>query len=102
MWHSESLNLIVSAKPDWSLISTVANLIGLRMQFKYIYFFSLRFYLFIHERHAEREAETSEEGEASFLWGAPYGTRFQDPRSCPEPKADAQTLSHPDVPNYLY
>ena len=39
----------------------------------------LRFYLFIHERHAEREAETKAEGEAGSLQGAQCRTQFQDP-----------------------
>ena len=32
--------------------------------------FFLRFYLFIHERHTEREAETQAEGEAGSMQGA--------------------------------
>ena len=38
------------------------------MAFKLISFF--KFYLFIHERHREREAETQAEGEAGFMQGA--------------------------------
>ena len=52
-----------------------------------------RFYLFIHKRH--REAETQAEGEAGSLQKPDVGL---DPRtlgSWPEPKADAQPLSHP-------
>ena len=30
-------------------------------------FFFLRFYLFVHERHSEREAETQAEGEAGII-----------------------------------
>ena len=41
-------------------------------------FFFLRFYLFIHERHTQREAETQVEGEAGSLRGAQCGTRSQD------------------------
>ena len=49
-------------------------------------------------RHTEREAETQAEGEAGSPQGAQCGTRFRIPGSCPEPKADAQPLSHPGVP----
>ena len=42
-----------------------------------------------------REAETQAvRGEAGFLWGLDPGS----PGSRPEPKADAQPLSHPGVP----
>ena len=34
------------------------------------YDFFLKDYLFIHERHTQREAETQAEGEAGSLWGA--------------------------------
>ena len=34
----------------------------------------LRFYLIIHERHREREAETKAEGEAGSMQGAQRGT----------------------------
>ena len=36
--------------------------------------FFLRFYLFIHETHRKREAETQAEGEAGSTQGAPCGT----------------------------
>ena len=55
------------------------------------------FYLLIHER-PEREAETQAEGEAGSCREPDVGL---DPRtlgSYPEPKADAQPLSHPGVP----
>ena len=42
----------------------------------------------------QREAETQAEGEAGSMYGAQCGTRSRDP----EPKADAQPLSHPGVP----
>ena len=57
-------------------------------------FYFLRLYLFIHERHrGEKEAETQAEGEAGSMQGLDPRT----PGSRPEPKADAQRLSHPDV-----
>ena len=52
-------------------------------------------------RDTEREAETQAEGEAGSIQGAQCGTRSQDLRimgSQPEPKADAQSPSHPGVP----
>ena len=48
----------------------------------------------------ETEAETQAEGEAGSLLGSRCGTQSQDPGSQPEPKADAQLLSHPGVPLY--
>ena len=45
----------------------------------------------------EREAETQAEGEAGSPQGAQCGTRSQTPGSRPEPKADAQPLSHPGI-----
>ena len=53
------------------------------------FFFFLRFYVFIYERHRERQ--TQAEGEAGSSQGPDVGPR-------PEPKADAQLLSHPGVP----
>ena len=38
------------------------------------------------------------EGEAGSLQGARTGTGSPDPGSHPEPKADAQPLSHPGDP----
>ena len=49
-----------------------------------------------------REVETWAEGEAGSLWGAQCGTRFQDPGITPEPKADAQPLSHPGGPRIVF
>ena len=37
-------------------------------------------------------------GEAGFSQGAQCGTWCPDPRSLPEPTADAQSLSHPSIP----
>ena len=58
--------------------------------------------MFIHERYTERGAETQADGEAGSLWGAQGGL---DPRileSGPEPKADAQPLSHPGIPLFAF
>ena len=53
-------------------------------------------YLFM--RDTERGAETQAEGEAGAPWGAQCETPSGDLGSHPEPKADAQPLSHPGVP----
>ena len=45
----------------------------------------------------QREAETQAEREAGSPQGVRCGTRSWDPGSCPEPRADAQPLSHPGV-----
>ena len=60
-----------------------------------------RFYLFIHERHRERQRYRQREKQA------PYREPNVElsPRtlgSCPEPKANAQPLSHPGVPIYTF
>ena len=65
------------------------------------FFHSLFFFfkiLFIYSWDTEREAETQAEGEAGFLGGARCRTRSRTPGSWPEQKADAQPLSHPDIP----
>ena len=50
-------------------------------------------------RDTEREAKTQAEGEAGSPWGARCGTQSLELGSCPEPKADAEPLSHPgDLP----
>ena len=50
-------------------------------------------------RDTDREAETQAEGEADSLEGAQCGTRSRISGSCPEPKADAELLSHPGAPS---
>ena len=42
--------------------------------FTYFLDLFLRFYLFIHERHTQREAETQAEGEPGSIQGARCGT----------------------------
>ena len=59
------------------------------------FFFFLKIYLFIHERHREREADTQAAGS---LQGARWRTQSGIPGSHPGLKADAQPLSHPGVP----
>ena len=51
------------------------------------------FYLFIHKRGRERGRDIGR-GSSRLPAGTRCGTRSLDPGSCPEPKADAQLLSH--------
>ena len=72
-----------------------------------LFFFFLRFYLFIHETHTEkerereREAETQEEaeGEAGSMQGARFGTRSQVSRIRSWAEGGAKPLSHPGCPD---
>ena len=52
------------------------------LHYKFFFFF-LRLYLLIHERHREREAETQAEGEAGSMQGAQRGTQSRDSRITP-------------------
>ena len=64
-----------------------------------VFHFFKRFYLFIHEKHTEWEAETQAEGEA----GEPdVGIDPKTPGSQPELNADAQPLSHPGAPSKVF
>ena len=56
-------------------------------------FFKDFIYLFM--RHTEQEAETQAEGEAGSLREPDVGLDPGTPGSQPQPKADAQPLSHP-------
>ena len=49
-------------------------------------------------RDTERVTETKAEGEAGSMQGAWHETQTRMPESHPEPKADAQPLSHPGIP----
>ena len=53
-------------------------------------------------RDTEKEAETQAEGEAGSMLGARCGTRSQDSRISPGPKAGAKPLSHPGIPKTHY
>ena len=63
----------------------------------FYFFFFLRFYLFIHGRHAERQKHRQREKQAP-CGEADVGLQSQDPGSHPEPKAATQPLSYPGVP----
>lgn len=57
-----------------------------------------RFYLFIHERHRKRKAETQVQGP---LRESDVSLNPRTPGLYAEPKASAQSLSHPGVPRYF-
>ena len=52
------------------------------------------FFLFIHDRHREREAETQAEGEVGSKQEPDVGLDPGTPGSCPGPKAGTKPLSH--------
>ena len=69
------------------------------MNAEFLFFFFLRFHLFIHERHLERQRHRQRKKQARC--GEP-DVRL-DPRtpgSHPEPKAEAQPLSHQGAPEH--
>ena len=49
-----------------------------------------------------RNTETEAEGEAGSMQGVQCGTRTWIMGSGPEPKADAQPLSYPGVPDFNF
>ena len=57
------------------------------------FFFTDFIYLFIYERHTQREAETQAEEEAGSMQGVGCGTQSWDSRL----KASARQLSHPGI-----
>ena len=66
-----------------------------------VFFFN---YLFIHERHTQRETETQAEGEQAPCREPDMGLDPGSPGSCPGPKADAPTAEpprHPERELYL-
>ena len=61
-------------------------------------FFVLFNYLFIHERHSEREAETQVEGEVGSMQQLDVGLDPRTSGSCPGWKAGPQLLNHSGIP----
>ena len=61
------------------------------------YLFLKRFYLFIHKKHRERQRHRQRENQAPCR-EPDVGLNPRTPGSRPEPKTDAQPLSHPGVP----
>ena len=92
--HASSIHIYTMVNTRWMMNASW----HFCYTFSFIYFFNSlkRFHLFIHER--KREAEIQAEGEAGSSQGARCGIRSRILGSCPEPKADAQPLSHSGVP----
>ena len=66
------------------------------------YTFLKKIYLFIHERHTHTQRQRSRQREKQSLCGEPdVGLNPSTPGSLPEPKTDAQPLSHPGAPKHL-
>ena len=61
----------------------------------------LRSYLFIHERHREREAETKAEGEAGSPQGTQWGTPSQDSRITTWARSRPSTTEPPRHPSCI-
>ena len=57
--------------------------------------------LFIHDRHRERRRHRQREKQSPCR-EPDVGLHLRTPGSQPEPKADAQPLSHPGVPTYNF
>ena len=70
-----------------------------RWTFAFLFVFFLRFYLFIHERHTERQRFKQRKKQAPCR-EPDAGLYPRTPGSHPEPKADAQPLSHPGIPTF--
>ena len=73
-------------------------------KFVYIYIYILKgFFLFIHERHKEKERQRHRQRDKQAPCRKPnVGLDPRTPGSHPESKADAQPLSHPGVPVYIF
>ena len=61
------------------------------------FFFFLRFYLFTHERHRERQRHGQKDKQAPCR-EPNVGLDPRTPGSEPEPRADVHPLSHPGIP----
>ena len=99
LWFGVRLSTHRSLQETWpsETVFLFYSLFNLSTSF-FVYFFNKDFiYLFL--RDIQREAETQAEGEAGSLQEPGVGLDPRTPRSRPEPKADAQPLSPPDVPN---
>ena len=66
---------------------------------KYFLYFFLRFYVFIHERHRQRNRQRKKQAPCQE---SDAGLDTRTPGSQLEPKADAQSLSHPGTLNISF
>ena len=55
----------------------------------------------MRDTHTQREAETQAEEEAGSTQEPDMGLNPGTPGSCPGPKAGAQPLSHPGIPDFF-
>ena len=85
--QSMHINLTQPALMDWTGVLSSKDS-----------FFFLRFYLFIHERHSERQRHKQREKQAPCR-EPDVGLDPRSPGSCPGPKAGAKPLSHPGIPS---
>ena len=69
--------------------------------FSSVYIYIYLKILFIHDRHTERGRDTGR-GKSRLLTRSPVQDSTPGPGSRPEPKADAQPLSHPGVPSLQF
>ena len=91
---------IAKREVRWATLLSERNRLWDKNYFKdrgtFYSFIHLRFHLFNHE--TEREAK-SQDGEKQSPYGEPdAGLSLRTPGSRSEPKAEAQPLSHPDIP----
>ena len=66
--------------------------------FSVVSFFFLRFYLFIHVKQRDWQKEGQREEKQAPCKEPDVGPNPRNLGSGPEPKADAEPLSHPDIP----
>ena len=67
-----------------------------------LFFFFLKFYLFVHEIKRERERQRHRQEKQALHKEPDAGLDPGTLGSCPEPKADTQLLSHPGNPIIQY
>ena len=92
------------------LVVLLANTLSIHCLLYIINMFLLSFlffkdfiYLFIHERHTQRERQRHRQREKQAPCTKPdVGPDPGTLGSCPEPKADAQPLSHPGIPVFFF
>ena len=86
---------------DWNYTTGFLGSVGGRGVCSFfIFFFSFlfkHFYLFIHEKYTGKQRPRQREKQAPCR-EPDAGLDPRTPGSCPEPKADAQLLSHPGAP----
>ena len=90
---------LVEQREDFSR-KTRENINFLKQPKANFFFFFLRFYLFIHERHTKRQRHGQREKQA--LCREPdVGLNPGTPGSCPGPKADRHSTAEPSRPSFI-